>query len=270
MHCAFAGALFLFCRISFALLMPVTSFAVTNNTTLRRISPAEFLRIFYCAHLFVEMLSAEMQRLYFAVGRDLLWSPTKCAMMCNRKKPAFSTDIGREANLMTQNFELKQCSVLDAGAEAVVNAANSRLQEGGGVCGAIFRRAGAARLQALCDAIGGCPTGSAVVTSGLKAARWIIHAVGPIYGTPDCENLLADAYQAALTQAAAVGAHSIAFPLISSGIYGFPLDKAAEIALRVLTAPRGDDLHITLCCFAEREYVACQEFLRRTGDPSKE
>ena len=169
---------------------------------------------------------------------------------------------------MAQNFKLKQCSVLDAGAEAVVNAANSELQEGGGVCGAIFQRAGAARLQNLCDAIGGCPTGSAVVTSGLRAARWIVHAVGPVYGTADCEKLLADAYRAALEQAVTVGAHSIAFPLISSGIYGFPLDKAAGIALRVLTEPRRDDLRIILCCFTDREYIACREILADLDPPS--
>ena len=118
--------------------------------------------------------------------------------------------------------------------DAIVNAANSALAGGGGVDGAVHRAAGTAELQAACRAIGGCATGEAVATPGFKlAARWIIHAVGPRWrgGTAGEAELLASCYRRSLVVAAELGARSIAFPAISTGIYGYPADQAAAIAV---------------------------------------
>lgn len=117
--------------------------------------------------------------------------------------------------------------------DAIVNAANSALKRGGGVDGAIHRAAGPA-LQPALDQFGGCPTGECRVTPGFRLkARTIIHCVGPVWrgGGADEEALLAACYRHALAQAAAEGCSSIAFPAISTGIYGFPRERAAEIAV---------------------------------------
>ena len=117
--------------------------------------------------------------------------------------------------------------------DVIVNAANEALARGGGVCGAIFRAAGP-HLDAACPALAPCPTGSARLTPGFAArARWIAHAVGPVWsgGANGEDALLAGAYTAALWLAASVDAASIAFPAISTGIYGFPFDRAAPIAI---------------------------------------
>lgn len=119
-------------------------------------------------------------------------------------------------------------------ADALVNAANSRLQQGSGVCGAIFRAAGARQLQAACDTIGYCPAGQAVLTPGFDlAAQYIIHTVGPIWrgGQEGEEALLRSCYRQSLALAQAHQLRSIAFPLISAGIYGYPKEQAIRIAL---------------------------------------
>ena len=117
--------------------------------------------------------------------------------------------------------------------DAIVNAANSSLKMGGGVCGAVFYRAGASKLQVECNHKGYCPTGQAVITSGYNLkAKYIIHAVGPIYqdGKHNEAKLLADAYYNSLLLAKQYNCCSIAFPLISSGIYGYPYMEALDIA----------------------------------------
>lgn len=121
-------------------------------------------------------------------------------------------------------------------ADVIVNAANDHLRMGGGVCGAIFRAAGPEELTAACQAIGSCPTGSAVLTPGFALSRYIVHAVGPVWqgGTHGEAALLAGCYQTALTLAAKAEAHSIAFPLISAGIYGYPREEALTIAVRTI------------------------------------
>ena len=119
--------------------------------------------------------------------------------------------------------------------DAVVNAANAQLQAGGGVCGAIFRDAGSDELTVACDAIGHCPTGSAVITPGFKLkAKYIIHAVGPVWKGGDSgePKQLYDCYKKSLELARNNNCHSIAFPLISSGIFGYPKDKAWRKALQ--------------------------------------
>lgn len=118
--------------------------------------------------------------------------------------------------------------------DAIVNAANNHLSAGGGVCGAIFSAAGYSELKAACDEIGFCNTGSAVVTPAFSLnAKYIVHAVGPIWrgGDQDEEKLLYSAYYSSLTAAAEKGCRSIAFPLVSAGIYGYPSEEAWRIAL---------------------------------------
>lgn len=118
--------------------------------------------------------------------------------------------------------------------DAVVNAANTSLGGGGGVDGAIHRAAGARQLAAACAALGGCATGEAKATSGFALpARWIIHTVGPVWhgGGQGEDRLLASCYRRCLEVADQLAARSVAFPAISTGIYGFPAPRAAGIAV---------------------------------------
>lgn len=120
-----------------------------------------------------------------------------------------------------------------------MNAANEHLSVGGGVCGAIFEAAGRRELESACKQLGGCPTGSAVVTPGFGLkARWIIHAVGPIWrgGSWGEDALLRSAYRSALERASELGVRSVALPLISTGIFGFPIDRALAIATSEISA----------------------------------
>jgi O-acetyl-ADP-ribose deacetylase (regulator of RNase III) len=141
--------------------------------------------------------------------------------------------------------------------DAIVNAANQGLAGGGGVDGAIHRAAGAAQLQAACRAIGGCATGDAVATPGFDlAARWVIHTVGPVYrdGTHGEPELLASCYRRALETADDVGARSVAFPAISTGIYGYPRDDAARIAVQTLRATPTSVELVRLVAFDQATY----------------
>lgn len=122
--------------------------------------------------------------------------------------------------------------------DAIVNAANSALQRGGGVCGAIFAAAGAGELQAACNKIGGCQVGEAVITPGFNLpARYIIHTVGPIWqgGHANEAQLLHNCYINSLNLALKHQCQSIAFPLISSGIYGYPKAQALHVALSAIS-----------------------------------
>jgi len=145
--------------------------------------------------------------------------------------------------------------------DAVVNAANRSLQGGGGVDGAIHRAAGADRLQAACRAIGECPAGQAVVTEGFDLpARFIIHTVGPVWrgGTEGEPEILASCYRNALAVADAVGATSVAFPAISTGIFGYPQDLAAEVAV---TTVRAADTDVTLVRFIAFDRATLEHYL---------
>ncbi len=131
------------------------------------------------------------------------------------------------------NLEFRSGSVVFAPADAIVNAANSQLAHVGALARAISDGAGPA-LQAECDRIAEVPTGSAVATTaGRLAATWVIHAVGPVWrgGQSGEANLLASAYRSSLRVAAEVGARSVALPSISTGMFGYPLELAAPIAV---------------------------------------
>ena len=120
--------------------------------------------------------------------------------------------------------------------DAIVNAANEQLAPGGGVCGAIHRAAGP-ELARACVAVAPCPTGDARLTPGFRLpARFVVHAVGPVWhgGNAGEPELLAGAYRAALRLANTHGLRSIAFPAISTGIYGYPLDPATEVAVHAV------------------------------------
>lgn len=134
-------------------------------------------------------------------------------------------------------LQIRKISITEMDVDCVVNAANSHLQHGGGVCGAIFAAAGAKELQKACDRYGYCETGEAVITPGFQLrAKHIVHAVGPIWkgGNQNEEKLLYNCYQNAMKLAYHNGCKSIAFPLISSGIYGYPVQEAWRVAIRAI------------------------------------
>lgn len=143
-------------------------------------------------------------------------------------------------------IEAVQADITREHVDAIVNAANQALAGGGGVDGAIHRAAGAGELHAACAALGGCATGEAKATPAFGlAARWIIHAVGPRYrdgrhGEPE---RLASCYRRSLEVADELGARSVAFPAISTGIYGYPPEEAATIAVDTIrTTPTSVEL----------------------------
>lgn len=157
---------------------------------------------------------------------------------------------------MATLLEVVEGDITTLALDAIVNAANDRLAGGGGVDGAIHRAAGWAEMQAALRPFGGCPTGGAVITPGFRLpARFVIHAVGPVWrgggsGEPE---LLASCYRRSLELAVEHTLRSIAFPAISTGVYGYPAAPAARLAVetvrRFVAARHGPPDRIVFCCF---------------------
>lgn len=173
------------------------------------------------------------------------------------------------------SLELVEGDITLQQVDAIVNAANSSLRGGGGVDGAIHRAGGPAILEE-CKKIGGCPTGEAVITTGgMLQARHVIHTVGPVWrgGSRGEAALLAKAYANSLALAASHRLSSIAFPSISTGAYGYPLDQAARIALATVIKHLRGDTSIATVRFVlfnrmtlEAYQTALQELRAEAGD----
>lgn len=190
--------------------------------------------------------------------------------MSTRDRPRRPTPDERLHGIDMNRIEVIEADITTLAVDAIVNAANTSLLGGGGVDGAIHRAAGP-ELLAECRGLGGCETGRAKITRGYRLpARWVIHAVGPIWhggknGEPE---LLASAYRESLRLAADYGARTVAFPAISCGVYGYPVADAAVIAVREVRAFLDSDARlerVTLTCFGP---VVLDAYLRAVAQPA--
>lgn len=162
-------------------------------------------------------------------------------------------------------FTICRNDITKMNVDAIVNAANTGLQMGGGVCGAIFRAAGPSELQAACDKLAPIRTGEAVITPGFKLpAKYVIHTAGPVYhgGRYGEEEQLRNCYLNSLKRAVENNCKSIAFPLISSGIYGYPKDEALEVASSAIQDfLKENDLDIYLAVFDKEAFASSRRLI---------
>lgn len=168
---------------------------------------------------------------------------------------------------MTMAVTIVRGDITDQAVDAIVNAANEHLAGGSGVCGRIFERAGWSAMTDACAAIGGCPTGEARTTPGFDLhARWVIHAVGPVWqgGTSGEEELLRRAYRSALAEAEALGARSVAFPVLSTGVYGYPLELGCRVVFETLRDTSTTVADVRIVAFDDATWRAFEQ-LGATG-----
>ena len=170
---------------------------------------------------------------------------------------------------MKHTITAVQGNITEQTTDAIVNAANRELFGGSGVCGAIFDAAGYDEMTKACKIIGFCETGDAVITPGFKlAAKYVIHTVGPVYGQNDNHDgeLLQSCYWTSLARAEENGVISITFPLISTGIYGYPKEEAIRIAvdaIREYFIGNDDSVisEVIICAWSDEDYMLIQEAL---------
>ena len=171
--------------------------------------------------------------------------------------------------MMKERIKIVKGDITKQEVDAIVNAANTSLLGGGGVDGAIHRAAGTELLEET-RKIGGCPTGEAKISRGYRLpAKWVIHTVGPVWagGRKNEEGLLSSCYRNSFKAARDLGVRSIAFPSISTGAYGFPLERATEIAMDETKKFLGTDKTLTrvvFVCFGEKVYNTYQSVFNRT------
>ncbi len=167
---------------------------------------------------------------------------------------------------MPTKLRLIRDDIVTLNVDAIVNAANSTLLGGGGVDGAIHDAAGPTLLE-VCRQLSGCPTGQARITPGFQLpAKWIIHTVGPVWkgGGKGEAQLLASCYRESLNLAAAHALDTVAFPAISTGAYGYPMELAAEVAIatvREFTERAARPSQIIFCCYTREDYATYQRAL---------
>jgi O-acetyl-ADP-ribose deacetylase (regulator of RNase III) len=165
-------------------------------------------------------------------------------------------------------IEVKHGDITQMEVDAIVNAANNQLVRGGGVCGAIHRAAGP-DLEAECLTLGGCDTGDAKTTDGHQLpADYVIHAVGPVWhgGSNQEPQLLASAYRRSLEEAEVHNVRTLAFPAISCGVFGYPVEQAASVAVETINdflAQHQLPEKVYLVCFSEQDTATCQEALEK-------
>ena len=180
-----------------------------------------------------------------------------------------------KAEQVSKRIEVVEGDITEQRVDAIVNAANTTLLGGGGVDGAIHRAAGP-ELLAECRTLGGCATGQAKITKGYKLpAKWVIHTVGPVWrdGRHGEEELLASCYRNSLALAEQNGARTIGFPSISTGAYGFPMDKAARIAvaeIRTFLERNSAMEKVVLVCFGKSAFDIHREALENIRNPNDE